>query len=135
MLIGLDHLKRNMESVKPSNYTLIKIAEWIEKDTVSLPTVQRGFVWKPSQIENLWDSLLRGYPVGAFVLSPMRDNPDKFEMLDGQQRATAICLGFGKDTFRDSQDKIKIFIDLEKPKTDDNRKYIFRVITRSHPCM
>lgn len=89
-------------------------------------------MWKPSQIENLWDSLLRGYPVGAFVLSH-KINTDTFEMLDGQQRATAICLGFGKDTFRDSQDKIKVFIDLEKPNTDDNRKYIFRVITRSHP--
>ena len=57
----------------------------------------------------------------------------KYEMLDGQQRATAICLGFGNDTFRDSQDKIKVFIDLEKPKNEDNRKYIFRVITKSHP--
>ncbi|MDD2390203.1 MAG: DUF262 domain-containing protein [Desulfobacterales bacterium] len=117
---------------KKPNYTLQDISEWAEKNTVSLPTVQRGFVWKPSQIENLWDSLLRGYPVGAFVLSP-KENNGSFEMLDGQQRATAICLGFGKETFKDSQDKIKVFIDLERPKDEDNRKYIFRVITKSHP--
>ncbi len=118
-------------------FTLLEIAEWPEKKKVSLPNVQRGFVWKPSQIENLWDSLLRGFPIGAFVLSPIK-NSNKFGMLDGQQRATSICLGFGKITFRDVIgkkkifDKVKIFIDLEKPK-NDSRKYIFRVITKSHP--
>lgn len=112
-------------------YTLQEIANWAETKQVSLPTVQRGFVWRPNQIENLWDSLLRGYPVGAFVLA---NNGDLgCEILDGQQRATAICLGFSKDTFRDSQDHIKVFIDLEKPGVEDNRKFIFRVITRSHP--
>jgi hypothetical protein len=112
-------------------YTLQEIANWAETKKVSLPTVQRGFVWSPSQIENLWDSLLRGYPVGAFVLA--NNGKLGYEILDGQQRATAICLGFSKDTFRDSQDHIKVFIDLEKPNVEDNRKFIFRVITRSHP--
>jgi uncharacterized protein with ParB-like and HNH nuclease domain len=112
-------------------YTLSEIALWDENETVSLPTVQRGFVWKPAQIENLWDSLLRGYPVGAFVLSDAGNNA--LHILDGQQRATAICLGFAKETFRDSQDYYKVFIDLEPPRADDSRKYIFRVITKSHP--
>lgn len=112
-------------------YTLSEIALWDENETVSLPTVQRGFVWKPAQIENLWDSLLRGYPVGAFVLSDAGNNA--LHILDGQQRATAICLGFAKETFRDSQDYYKVFIDLESPRADDSRKYIFRVITKSHP--
>jgi hypothetical protein len=118
--------------IKKPIFTLHEISEWAEKDLVTLPTVQRGFVWRPFQIENLWDSLLRGYPIGAFVLSPKESN-GFFELLDGQQRATAICLGFGNETFRDSQDKIKVFIDLEKPKGEDNRKYMFRVITQSHP--
>jgi uncharacterized protein with ParB-like and HNH nuclease domain len=75
-------------------FTLQEIANWAETKQVSLPTVQRGFVWRPNQIENLWDSLLRGYPVGAFVLA---NNGDLgCEILDGQQRATAICLGFSK---------------------------------------
>lgn len=113
-------------------FTLSEIAGWAENREVSLPTVQRGFVWKPSQIEYLWDSLLRGFPVGEFVLSP-KEGSETYEVLDGQQRATAICLGFGKETFRDSHEKIKVFIDLAKPDGDDNRKYIFRVISKSHP--
>lgn len=112
-------------------YTLPEIAAWDEEQKVSLPTVQRGFVWKPAQIENLWDSLLRGYPVGAFVLADAGNN--SLHILDGQQRATAICLGFEKETFRDSQDYYKVFVDMEPPQADDSRKFIFRVITKSHP--
>ncbi|MBV5327513.1 MAG: DUF262 domain-containing protein [Chlorobium sp.] len=120
------------------SYTLRDVSKWAESEDVGLPNVQRGFVWKPYQIENLWDSLLRGYPVGAFVLSK-KDQNDKtqneqnsYYLLDGQQRATAICLGFGNETFRHSKDRIKIFIDLENPQIGDNRKYVFRVITKSH---
>ena len=105
--------KKLNNNVSNNTYTIQDISEWPQKKMVSLPTVQRGFVWKPYQIENLWDSLLRGYPIGAFVLSPRQSanrEESKYEMLDGQQRATAICLGFGNDTFRDSQDKIKVFM-------------------------
>lgn len=123
--------------------SLIDIEEKAKNETISLPTVQRGFVWKPYQIENLWDSLLRGYPVGAFVLSK-KINSEEYELLDGQQRASAICLGFynplnknshsNNKIFKTSNEKIMIFIDREKPNTDnDNRKYLFRVITSSHP--
>lgn len=124
---------RKMSKIdQKANYTIAEIARWPTDGNISLPTVQRGFVWKPAQIENLWDSLLRGYPVGAFVLSTYgKDN--KLEMLDGQQRATAICLGLGQSTFRSSEEKFKIFIDLIPPTGDDSRKYRFRVITRSHP--
>lgn len=121
-----------MSKLRKSVFNLTEIAAWPETGEVSLPTVQRGFVWRPSQIENLWDSLLRGFPAGAFVLSS-NDSGQKLELLDGQQRATAICLGFGRATFRDSQQFIRVFIDLEKPKPEDNRKYLFRVITKSHP--
>lgn len=112
-------------------YKLEEISEWHSSDLVELPKIQRGFVWRPNQIEDLWDSLLRKYPIGAFVLSPRAIN--KFEILDGQQRATAICLGFGKKTFRETEDKVKIFIDLERPDGENVRKYFFRVITKSHP--
>ena len=121
---------------RPDSYTLAEISLWAESQQVSLPTVQRGFVWKPNQIENLWDSLLRGYPVGSFVLSHSYSSSGANKplgLLDGQQRATAICLGFGTQAFRQSADQAKVFIDLESPKRNDNRKYLFRAITKSHP--
>ena len=36
-------------------------------EVITLPTLQRGFVWKPYQIEMLWDSILRGYPIGSLL--------------------------------------------------------------------
>ncbi len=113
-------------------FTLQDIAEWHSSGLVELPKVQRGFVWKPSQIEDLWDSLLRRYPIGSFVLFPKPDG--KFDLLDGQQRATAISLAFGKETFRETEEKIKVFIDLERPSLEDGyRKFFIRVINKSHP--
>ena len=39
-----------------------EIKDWLSTNSeVQLPAVQRGFVWRPSQIEGLWDSLFRGY--------------------------------------------------------------------------
>ena len=125
---------------------LTSISEKVRDGSISLPTVQRGFVWKPHQIENLWDSLLRGYPVGSFVLSHKTNSEGNFELLDGQQRASSICLGFygpinrRKTSTRNniflktSSDNIMIFVDLAIPDSQrDNRKYLFRVITKSHP--
>jgi hypothetical protein len=100
-----------------------------------IPTVQRGYVWKAYQIENLWDSLLRGYPIGAIVLS--KNDKEKLNILDGQQRITSICLGMCQEKvatiLKATSDNYKLFIDLEKPPSKDSRKYYFRVITRSHP--
>ena len=33
-----------------------------------VPILQRGLVWDQSQIELLWDSILRGIPIGSIVL-------------------------------------------------------------------
>jgi len=43
---------------------ILDIPELLQME-MRLPNVQRDFVWKPSQIENLWDSLLCCFPIGA----------------------------------------------------------------------
>ncbi|HAU40130.1 TPA: hypothetical protein DCW56_04330 [Candidatus Peregrinibacteria bacterium] len=30
-----------------------------------MPAIQREFVWEPEQITKLFDSLMRGYPIGS----------------------------------------------------------------------
>jgi len=85
-----------------------------------MPAIQREFVWGTDQIVRLFDSLMRGYPVGSFLLWDVkpqtaqsytfyeflthfheRDNPyaDKatvpagagtIAVLDGQQRLTSL---------------------------------------------
>ena len=43
---------------KPSRY----------KKDLAMPLIQRGFVWKTGQLQKLWDSLLRGMPIGAVMV-------------------------------------------------------------------
>lgn len=146
---------------------LVEIASWqlpnlnpsvIDSENIiraALPALQRGSVWKPQQTEKLWDSLLRGFPVGAFLLS--RYNDDRYgkqefkldkshlqdsiqathHLLDGQQRATSIALGFFDiwelEFLEERKDGPTIWIDLAPAPDKDDREFVLRVITRSHP--
>ena len=42
-------------------YTIEDISKWMLDGAgkVALPAIQRGFVWRVDQIENLWDSIVR----------------------------------------------------------------------------
>ncbi|EGO9405979.1 hypothetical protein DQ198_15225, partial [Enterococcus faecalis] len=83
---------------------------------------QREFVWKPEQIERLFDSIMKGYPIGSFLFwNVQNENINKYEfynilkeyhqrdarhntkinishkdsvtaILDGQQRITSIYI-------------------------------------------
>jgi len=124
-----------------NTFSLQEIADWqlkIQSSKVELPSIQRGFVWKSKQIEDLWDSILRGYPIGSFLFSK---TGDKLYLMDGQQRATSIFLGYFDPFSPNGLTKawaIKgelpvVWIDL-KPKTKpDTSKYLIRLTTNSHP--
>lgn len=87
-----------------------------------LPAIQREFVWQPKQIVQLFDSIMRGYPISSFLFWELQPkNYDKWEaytfiqkakqggthntvadtsgvnqltlVLDGQQRLTSLLLG------------------------------------------
>jgi hypothetical protein len=138
-----------MMSDNLKTYRLDKIADWQLSNSpaqeVSLPDIQRGFVWKVYQIEALWDSLLRGYPIGSFLLS--KGDQGNLLLLDGQQRATAVMLGYYNPWIYHNQDKLKeekklwslkkvptVWIDLlNNANKPVSYKYIIRVLTQSHP--
>jgi len=126
------------------------VANWqvapakISPDSIraEIPAFQRGLVWNPAQVEVLWDSLLRQIPIGALSLLPVkgaeRYSRDKsiadgaYWILDGQQRANAIALGFRP--FGDGTDIL--WIDLkpqEELRRRSNRKYFFYLTTASRP--
>lgn len=113
-----------------------------------LPALQRGAVWRPVQVESLWDSIMRGFPIGSFMLMPyeralghqdmlLASGPaaDPTHMLlDGQQRATSIALGFYKPwaSTNDNSAPAALWIDLGAPPTTE-RDFSFRLVTRAHP--
>lgn len=52
------------------SYQKLSIKEainYIDAGRMFLPEIQRKFVWKEAQIENLFDSLILGYPIGALL--------------------------------------------------------------------
>ncbi len=73
---------------------------------VGLPDLQRPFVWKDSDVRDLLDSMLKGYPIGYCILWESPDdqeekkssiglNEKRYErpkelVIDGQQRLTAL---------------------------------------------
>lgn len=102
--------------------TIKETIELIQRHEYVLPAIQREFVWKPEQIQRLFDSLMQGYPFGTFLLWRVeaanaakyrfydfvrdyheRDNPHCPQLpmqnsrvtavLDGQQRLTALNIG------------------------------------------
>ena len=46
----------------------------INYNKIYLPAIQRKFVWKPNQIEKLFDSIMRGYPIGTFLFWDLEEN-------------------------------------------------------------
>lgn len=100
-----------------------KVLSRIHDRTYALPAIQREFVWDTGQIRKLFDSLLRGYPLGSFLfweVKPenaseyvfydfLRDYHEKdhpfaqpisisagngvVAILDGQQRLTSLNIG------------------------------------------
>lgn len=80
----------------------------IDAGRTKLPMFQRDFVWDKSQTAKLIDSILKGFPVGTFILWKTRDRFRHFReignlrlpeppagdavqyVLDGQQRITSL---------------------------------------------
>ncbi|WP_228480882.1 DUF262 domain-containing protein [Microbacterium luteum] len=103
--------------------TIATALKLIQKNELILPAIQREYVWKPSQVIKIFDSVLRGYPVGSFLSwkvapetvgafkfygflkdysgydkkhNPVVDIPTDREViavLDGQQRLTSLNIG------------------------------------------
>jgi hypothetical protein len=114
---------------KEQKFTLREIASWgdVNRSTVKIPDIQRGLVWKSRQIEFLWDSMLRGFPIGSFILS---DADGSYYLLDGQQRFNAVATGFGSI----KRDDAMLWLDI-CPSFPQNstRVFLIKATTTAHP--
>lgn len=54
------------------------------------PDYQRPAVWSTSQRQLLMDTILRGYDIPKLYMRQISKSPQKFEVVDGQQRLRAI---------------------------------------------
>ncbi len=117
---------------KRKNKSLDEIAGWIKENSeVKIPAIQRGLVWKPKQIELLWDSILRGFPIGTFILAEtVEGSAHKYDLMDGQQRFNSIALGYNIVL----EPSAILWIDINPKKNEKStRRYWIKVTTKAHP--
>jgi hypothetical protein len=83
-----------------------KLIDEISDAEILLPEIQREYVWKPTQVAKLMDSIYRGYPFGSLLFWETDEAPETRAMsvsgagaeptkpplflLDGQQRLTSL---------------------------------------------
>lgn len=103
--------------------TIKESISYIQSQDYILPSIQREFVWQPDQIELLFDSILRDYPISTFLFwlvkgenlnkfkfyrflpfyherdkrhneaAEITKERDRYAILDGQQRLTSLYIG------------------------------------------
>lgn len=83
-----------------SGGTIADALNAIHKNDYVLPAIQREFVWRPEQIERLFDSLMQGYPFGTFLFWKVEpETATRFRfydfMLNYHQRDLAHCAELG----------------------------------------
>ena len=112
-------------------FTLKEISLWTSDDSVvKIPELQRGLVWKPAQVELLWDSILRGFPVGSFMLSDVPEDKDWYYLMDGQQRFNAISIGFGAV----KKPRAILWLDINPEEANNSsRKFWIKATAVAHP--
>ncbi len=97
--------------MKDQRLQIVDIVKNIDDATLgvlNVPEFQRRYVWGPSKVADLVDSLWRGYPIGTLLLwESTYDSPrtalgtqgQKLWVVDGQQRVTSLALLFGKKPY------------------------------------
>jgi uncharacterized protein with ParB-like and HNH nuclease domain len=107
-----------------SSLSIKKAIAYIDQNKMYLPALQRKFVWGKGQIELLFDSLMRNYPIGTFLFWKLQKSvatnyvfydflkeydqrapynrrktgafthEEIIGVLDGQQRLSSMYIGF-----------------------------------------
>lgn len=67
------------------------------RNRYEIPEWQRQEVWSRSKKQNLIDSMLRGWKLPKFYLLKLSDEPEEYEVVDGQQRLATIFQFFDDD--------------------------------------
>lgn len=122
--------------MKNQKETIRKIVGYLNNEEANggfwLPNIQRPFVWNEEQIERLFDSIMREYPISTLLIwrtkSKIRrrkfidnykhtiklidyyipeDDKSKFLILDGQQRLQSLYIGL-----KGSYEKKELYFDV-----------------------
>ena len=120
-----------MKQPKPIGRQYNDIINNVNNGIYQIPKFQRDFVWSKEQTAKLIDSLLKGFPIGSFILwktnqklkslkkiggvifNEVKDGDYVYYILDGQQRMTSLYLALSGAQIEKVSYK-EIYIDLDK---------------------
>ena len=126
---------------KPDNKKYNELIVNIKNGNIQIPQFQRDFVWSLQKSTDLLDSILKGYPIGTFilwktknrlrnikklgniVLANAQEGDSVYYVLDGQQRLASLYVVInGLTIVKDTKqiDYGKIFIDLDNNDDTEN---------------
>ena len=123
----------NIKQPKPESRKYEDLINDIERGRVQIPAFQREFVWHIDRTAKLLDSLLKGYPIGTFILwrtdsrlnhhkeigdyklEPAPEGGQIEYVLDGQQRIASLFASYKG---------VKIRKEGERKRTDFKQIYV-----------
>jgi len=137
----------NFEQPKPDSKKYSDLINEIQKGIIKIPKFQREFVWSIDKTAKLLDSILKGYPIGTFILwqtderineiknvgnLEIPDTPDGTKVqyvLDGQQRITSLFAAYlGAQIQKTGEKKVtdyrNIFVNLDNDISENEDQVI-----------
>ena len=134
-----------MNLPEPQSVTFSSLFAEIENGAIKIPQFQRDFVWSKAKSAKLLDSIVKGYPIGTFilwktnerlrsirnlggVLLPETPKGDAVKyVLDGQQRLTSLFVTLKGLTIKreeENEDFSRFWVDLT---VSEHEEIILRV--------
>lgn len=137
----------NFEQPKPDSKKYSDLINEIQKGIIKIPKFQREFVWSIDKTAKLLDSILKGYPIGTFILwqtderindiknvgnLEIPETPEGTKVqyvLDGQQRITSLFAAYlGAQIQKTGEKKVtdysSIFVNLDKNLSENDDQVI-----------
>ena len=114
----------------PGNMLYNNLIANIEQGQIKIPQFQRKFVWSIEETAGLIDSILKGYPIGTFIIWETNDRlrsirnignfqfPDTPDgntvqyVLDGQQRMTSLYVALRGAKLKDDNGQITDYSEI-----------------------
>src|SRR5438552_10962129 len=129
-----------MNLPEPLSVTFSNLFAEIENGTIKIPQFQRDFVWSKAKSAKLLDSIVKGFPIGTFILwktnerlrsirnlggvslpETPRGDAVKY-VLDGQQRLTSLFATLNGLTIKreeNEEDFSQLWVDLTVSEHED----------------
>jgi len=132
----------------PATFRLDALVRLVKNGQMRVPHFQRDFRWTTSDVVDLFDSLLRGFPVGSVLLwsrpayagevrvgALMVDAPDVQQALwvvDGQQRITSLVNALSLDAYEADE---RFRLDYVLAPADERKRIVAHQDARREPVV